>query len=65
MLKNIQAGSIVFDLAADQGGNSAYSEIDKVVDKNGVKIIGYKNILNKLPSTLQQAYILKIYITFF
>jgi NAD(P) transhydrogenase subunit alpha len=56
MFKYIQAGSIVFDLAVEQGGNSAYSEIDKVVNKNGVKIIGYKNILNKLPLSATNLY---------
>ena len=56
MFKDIQAGSIIFDLAVEQGGNSAYSEIGKVVNKNGVKIIGYKNILNKLPLSATNLY---------
>jgi proton-translocating NAD(P)+ transhydrogenase subunit alpha len=33
-------GSVIIDLAADQGGNCAYSQMNKVVIKNGVKIIG-------------------------
>jgi len=61
MFKDIQAGSIVFDLAVEQGGNSAYSEIDKVVNKNGVKIIGYKNILNKLPLSATSLYSKNLY----
>ena len=61
MFKDIQAGSIVFDLAVEQGGNSAYSEIDKVVNKNGVKIIGYKNILNKLPLSATNLYSKNLY----
>jgi len=61
MFKDIQPGSIVFDLAVEQGGNSAYSEIDKVVNKNGVKIIGYKNILNKLPLSATNLYSKNLY----
>ncbi len=51
MINNMQAGSIIYDLAAIQGGNSAFTEVDKIVEKNGVKIMGEKNILNKLPSS--------------
>ena len=65
MFKDIQPGSIVFDLAVEQGGNSAYSEIDKVVNKNGVKIIGYKNILNKLPLSATSLYSKNLYNFFF
>ncbi len=61
MFKDIQAGSIIFDLAVEQGGNSAYSEIGKVVNKNGVKIIGYKNILNKLPLSATNLYSKNLY----
>ena len=61
MFKDIQAGSVIFDLAVEQGGNSAYSEIDKIVNKNGVKIIGYKNILNKLPLSATNLYSKNLY----
>ena len=49
MINNMQAGSVIYDLAAVQGGNTAFTEVDKVVEKNGVKIMGETNILNKLP----------------
>ena len=61
MFNNIQAGSVIFDLAVVQGGNSAYSEIDKIVNKNGVKIIGHKNILNKLPLSATNLYSKNLY----
>ncbi len=61
MFKDIQAGTIVFDLAVEQGGNSAYSEIDKIVNKDGIKIIGYKNILNKLPLSATKLYSKNLY----
>ena len=56
MIKNMQVGSIIYDLAAAQGGNTASTEIDKTVDKNGVKILGERNILNKLPVSASNLY---------
>jgi len=56
MINNMQSGSVIYDLAAVQGGNTAYTEIDKIVDKNGVKIIGEANILNKLPVSASSLY---------
>ena len=56
MLKNMQPGSIIYDLAAAQGGNVEFTETDKIVDKNGVKIIGERNILNKLPTSSSNLY---------
>ena len=52
----MQPGSIIYDLAAVQGGNTAYTEVDKIVDKNGVKIMGETNILNKLPVSASSLY---------
>ncbi len=49
MINSMQPGSIIYDLAAIQGGNTACTEVDKIIYKNGVKIIGESNILNKLP----------------
>ena len=43
-------------LAAVQGGNAAFTEVDKIVDKNGVKIMGERNILNKLPVSASNLY---------
>ena len=52
----MQPGSIIYDLAAAQGGNTAYTEVDKVIDKNGIKIMGEANILNKLPVSASSLY---------
>ena len=52
----MKPGSIIYDLAASQGGNSAFSEADKVKEVNGVKIMGLKNILNNLASTASSMY---------
>ena len=52
----MKSGSIIYDLAAEQGGNSAYSEPDKINIINGVKVIGPKNLINKLPLTASNLY---------
>ena len=56
MFKNLQPGSVIYDLAAAQGGNTAFTEVNKIVEKNGVKILGEANILNKLPVSASNLY---------
>ena len=56
MFKNLQPGSVIYDLAAVQGGNTAFTEVDKIVQKDGVKILGEANILNKLPVSASNLY---------
>jgi NAD(P) transhydrogenase subunit alpha len=56
MFKNLQSGSVIYDLAAVQGGNTVFTEVDKIVEKNGVKILGEANILNKLPVSASNLY---------
>ena len=56
MIDSMQPGSIIYDLAAVQGGNTACSEVDKIVNKNGVRIMGETNILNKLPISSSSLY---------
>ena len=56
MISNMKSGSIIYDLAAIQGGNSAFTEVDKIVIKEGVKIMGETNILNKLPVSASNLY---------
>ena len=55
-LKIYKKGSVIYDLAAIQGGNTAFTEVDKVTEKNGVKILGESNILNKLPISASNLY---------
>jgi len=47
MVLSMKPGSIICDLATSQGGNVAFSEKDKIVEKNGVKIIGYSNYASR------------------
>ena len=56
MIDNMQSGSIIYDLAAVQGGNTALTKVDEIVEKKGVKIMGESNILNKLPISASTLY---------
>ena len=56
MIENMQSGSVIYDLAAIQGGNTVFTEVDKIVEKNGVKIMGESNVLNKLPISASNLY---------
>ena len=56
MIDGMQKGSVIYDLAASQGGNAAYTKVDEIVEKNGVTILGEKNILNKLPVSASNLY---------
>ena len=56
MIDTMKPGSVIYDLAAVQGGNTAYSEVDKTVNKGGVRIMGETNILNKLPISASSLY---------
>ena len=56
MINGMKSGSIIYDLAAVQGGNTALTEVNKIIDKDGVKIMGENNILNKLPTSASSLY---------
>ena len=56
MIDNMQPGSVIYDLAASQGGNSAYTKMNEVIEKNGITIFGEENILNKLPVSASNLY---------
>ena len=56
LVKLMRPGSIVYDLAVEQGGNSAFSEVGKINVVDGVKIIGVNNLMNRLPLTASSLY---------
>ena len=56
MIEVMQSGSIIYDLASSQGGNSELSKANEIIDHNGVRIIGDSNILNKLPNSASNLY---------
>ena len=61
MIEAMQSGSVIYDLAASQGGNSELTKVDEIVDHNGVKIMGESNILNKLPNSASNLYAKNIF----
>jgi H+-translocating NAD(P) transhydrogenase subunit alpha len=56
LVKLMRPGSIIYDLAVEQGGNSAFSEIGKINIINGIKVIGVNNLMNRLPLTASNLY---------
>jgi NAD(P) transhydrogenase subunit alpha len=48
MVQSMKAGSVIVDLAAEQGGNCELTEPGKVVVKHGVTIIGYTDLPSRL-----------------
>ncbi|MEM7476946.1 MAG: Re/Si-specific NAD(P)(+) transhydrogenase subunit alpha [Planctomycetota bacterium] len=61
MVGSMKPGSVIVDLAAEQGGNCDYTQKDKIVDQNGVKIIGYSDLPSRLPATSSQLYGTNLY----
>ncbi len=56
LVKLMKPGSIVYDLAAEQGGNSAFSEVGKINLVEGIKIMGVQSLMNRLPLTASSLY---------
>ena len=56
LVKSMRPGSIVYDLAVEQGGNAAFSEVGKTNIVNGIKVIGVNNLMNRLPLTASSLY---------
>ena len=56
MIDVMQSGSVIYDLAASQGGNTELTKVNEIIDSNGVKIMGEANILNKLPLSASNLY---------
>jgi NAD(P) transhydrogenase subunit alpha len=48
MVKSMKPGSVVVDLAVEQGGNCPLSKPDEVVDVNGVKVVGFTNLPGRI-----------------
>ena len=56
MVKDMKPGSVIVDLAVEQGGNCALSEMGKVVNRYGVTIIGKVNLPSLVPVHASQLY---------
>ena len=56
MVASMKFGSVILDMAVEQGGNVIGSEINKTIQKNGVTIIGESNIPSLLPMNASELY---------
>ena len=56
MVKAMQPGAVIVDMAVEQGGNCAVSELGKTVTRHGVHIIGQPNIAATVPTDSSALY---------
>lgn len=57
MVDSMKAGSVIVDLAAANGGNCEYTQADEVITTdNGVKVVGYTDMVGRLPTQSSQLY---------
>lgn len=56
MVKLLRHGSVIVDLAAEQGGNCELTQAGKTIDVNGVSIIGAVNLPATMPVDASQMY---------
>lgn len=58
---SMKPGSVIFDLAVAQGGNVEGSRPDEVVEKHGVKIVGYSNTAGHLAADASALFARNLY----
>lgn len=56
MVESMKPGSVIVDLAAEQGGNCKLTEADKIVVKHDVTLIGYTDLPSRLAAQSSQLY---------
>lgn len=56
MVASMKPGSVIVDLAAAGGGNCELTQSGKVINSGGVKIIGYTDLVSRLPSQSSDLY---------
>ena len=56
MVRSMKPGSIVVDLAAAGGGNCALTQAGEITEVAGVTIIGYTDLVSRLPNQASQLY---------
>jgi NAD(P) transhydrogenase subunit alpha len=55
-IRGMKPGSVVVDLAVEQGGNCPLTEKDRIVHKHGVTLVGYSNLPAMLPADASALY---------
>ena len=53
---SMRPGSVIVDLAVEQGGNVEGSKPDQIVETGGVKIVGYANMAGRIPTDSSALY---------
>lgn len=56
MIEQMKPGSVIVDMAVETGGNVEGSELDKIVDIAGVKVVGLCNLPGRVAETASQVY---------
>ncbi|MEO1309882.1 MAG: Re/Si-specific NAD(P)(+) transhydrogenase subunit alpha [Pseudomonadota bacterium] len=56
MVKGMPPGSVIVDLAVEQGGNCELSKPGEIVEAHGVKILGHRNVPGRLPANASALY---------
>ena len=56
MVDSMKRGSIVVDLAAEQGGNCGYTQPDRAVEVKGVTVLGYTDLTSRLATQSSQLF---------
>lgn len=56
MVESMKPGSIVVDLAAEQGGNCAYTQPDRAIEVKGVTVLGYTDLTCRLATHASQLF---------
>jgi len=56
MVAAMKPGSVIVDMAAEQGGNCELTEPGNIRDVNGVKIVGYTDLASRLPTQASKLY---------
>lgn len=56
MVASMRPGSVIVDLAVERGGNCELAKADEVVETDGVKIVGYRNVPGRIAASASSLY---------
>ncbi|MGZ8350693.1 MAG: Re/Si-specific NAD(P)(+) transhydrogenase subunit alpha [Allosphingosinicella sp.] len=60
-LQTMRAGSVIIDLAVEQGGNVEGAVAGEIVERHGVKIVGHRNVPSRLAADTSSLYARNLY----
>jgi H+-translocating NAD(P) transhydrogenase subunit alpha len=61
MVRSMRSGSVIVDLAVERGGNCELAKAGEVVEVDGVKIVGHRNMPGRLAATASSLYAKNLY----